>query len=77
MVELLAAMVFKLVAVDVEKEAEPTKAKAKAKASTRASTKESPKMEERKETEKANNLTLSDVAYGMNLVIGLVTAQTV
>ena len=73
MVELLAAMVFKLVAVDVEKEAEPTKAKA----STRASTKESPKMEERKETEKANNLTLSDVAYGMNLVIGLVTAQTV
>jgi hypothetical protein len=74
MVELLAAMVFKLVAVD-EKEAEPTKAKAKA--STRASTKESPKMEERKETEKANNLTLSDVAYGMNLVIGLVTAQTV
>ena len=75
MVELLAAMVFKLVAVDVEKEAEPTKAKAKA--STRASTKESPKMEERKATEKANNLTLSDVAYGMNLVIGLVTAQTV
>ena len=75
MVELLAAMVFKLVAVDVEKEAEPTKAKAKAR--TRASTKESPKMEERKETEKANNLTLSDVAYGMNLVIGLVTAQTV
>ena len=71
----MAAMVFKLVAVDVEKDAEPTKAKAKA--STRASTKESPKMEERKETEKANNLTLSDVAYGMNLVIGLVTAQTV